>query len=198
MPTNLNGKSNFKEIIALFFPEISQKTKELHFNPWARFLARRIDLIVITSIMIISTTLFYPDFIHASILKKSLLMILVSYPTWVIIEAILLSTWGTTPGKFIFNLQLTDLNNSKLKFNAALGRSLNVWMKGMGFGLPLITIITFINSYDTLKKNSVTAWDKNKFILTHKKIGFIRWMVILIVVIFVISSQIQYVLNCHK
>src|SRR5690606_2716991 len=46
---------------------------------------------------------------------------------WALVEAVFISTWGRTLGKFIFGIKVTDADGNLLSTGDALGRSLNVW-----------------------------------------------------------------------
>jgi len=102
---------------------------------------------------------------------------------WVFAESAFLSTWGTTPGKWLFKITLRDPSGQKLSFSKALGRSFNVWATGMGIGFPLATLITLVLAYKRLSRDGVTAWDRDgRFRVTHERIGALR--VILAILLF--------------
>jgi len=58
---------------------------------------------------------------------------------WLFLEALLLSTWGTTPGKWLFKTWVADAMGNRLSFMDALSRSFSVWFMGLGFGLPIVS-----------------------------------------------------------
>jgi hypothetical protein len=145
-------------------------------RPIIRFWARFIDIIVFSFIIVIFTNSYI------SIIDLAMLSFLL-YFLWIFVEAILLSTWGTTPGKYLLNITLRDSNEKKLSFRKALSRSFFVWAIGLGFGL--ITLITLILEGNILEKSGRTTWDRyGDYIVLHKKIGVFRT---LITVLFLIS-----------
>ena len=94
---------------------------------------------------------------------------------WMFIEACLLSTLGTTPGKWLFKTKISTSSGDKLVFSTALSRSFNVWLRGLGMGVPIVTIIIQIGAYINLKKNGVTTWDRDDgLVVVHERIGAIR------------------------
>jgi uncharacterized RDD family membrane protein YckC len=98
---------------------------------------------------------------------------------WVFVEALLLSTWGTTPGKWLLGTWVADSMGNRLSFSYALSRSFSVWFMGLGFGLPLVSIITLIASYVKLTREGLTAWDRDgQFAVVHERIGAVRVTVV--------------------
>jgi hypothetical protein len=68
------------------------------------------------------------------------------------VEGVLLSTWGTTPGKWLLRITLLDSTGNKLKFSAALSRSLYVWAWGLGIGFPYATVVAELFAYLDLQR----------------------------------------------
>jgi uncharacterized RDD family membrane protein YckC len=60
----------------------------------------------------------------------------------IIIEGVILWFTGTTPGKYLTGLKLVYIQSSKLSLPVALNRSISVWSKGFGFGLPIVSFVT--------------------------------------------------------
>jgi hypothetical protein len=51
---------------------------------------------------------------------------------------------------------------------AGLTRDIEVWIKGMGIGFPLISLITELVSYNKLQKTGTTTWDAGKYKVTYR------------------------------
>jgi len=93
----------------------------------------------------------------------------------------LLSTWGTTPGKWLFRIKLRDKTGKKLNLYSALGRSFAVWLKGYGLGIPIISFFTLLMARSRLKKIGITTWDEaGGFVVTHCKIGGLRSVIVVL------------------
>lgn len=87
---------------------------------------------------------------------------------WVFVEAIMLSTWGTTPGKWIFRITLRDSNGEKLTFPNALKRSILVFFNGVGIGLPIVFLVASILSYIDFSRKGITNWDNmGKYVISY-------------------------------
>ncbi len=155
-----------------------QALKEAHVpdaRPWIRYLARLFDYIIFGIVFSIAVALILPALFYLPDIFYSMLLIFV----WIFIEARFLSWWGTTPGKWLLKTKVRDLNGNKLTFSQALSRSFAVWLKGMGIGFPIASLITQVIAYNRLKKDGITSWDRDGgFVVLHEKIGVLRGVLI--------------------
>ena len=128
-----------------------------------RFFARTFDISVFTCVlMFFFNLLILPHWVgvvdvsskeavntfwlaHASKFVASSLLVAFSAPFWwcVVVEPILLSSWGSTPGKFLFNLHVIHANGERLSYKEALRRSARVWCFGMGLWGLIALIMLF-------------------------------------------------------
>mgnify|MGYP001043448119 CR=1 FL=1 len=145
-------------------------------RPWVRMWARSIDSMIWGTLLYIIWYSISPKTYN---LFNSFWKYISIFPLfWTLIEALLLSTWGTTPGKWILNVFVRELTGEKLTFNRALYRSLFVWSCGDGCGIQYLGLIANIVSYFRLTNKGVTWWDgKGQFIVSHKKIGIYRSLI---------------------
>ncbi|AFQ44363.1 RDD family protein [Desulfosporosinus meridiei] len=156
----------------------AKENKENHKRPWIRFWARLIDVILF--MLIISTTIVI---INPSALNHSAVLFWFLLFIWSFFEAVLLSTWGTTPGKWLLRIIIRDLNGEKLTFVNALKRSLIIWASGLGSGIVIILFITLIYQYNIISRNGTTSWDKSgKYTVTYTKIGLLRFLVAILII----------------
>jgi len=151
--------------------------KYIEVKPWIRFFARILDYIIFVSIIFV---------LVEEILKLNLngvysfSLYFTAIFIWIFIEAALLSTWGTTPGKWLFNVTLRDNSRKKLHFIPALSRCLSVWFLGIGTGIPILCFIGMGVQYSKLTKTKATSWDaKRKHIIHH---DYLRWVKTTIIV----------------
>jgi len=152
-------------------------------RPWMRFWARFIDYAILNYTVLI---MFPPK-----TSEEAMGMILILVAIYTLIEAFFLSTWGRTPGKWLCKISVFSAENQKLTYAKAFRRSLLVWIKGMGFGIPIVSTITILIAYINLNKNGITSWDKQIEVSYHYgKIGFLRGLVISCMVIIVILFEL--------
>jgi hypothetical protein len=138
-------------------------------NPWIRFLARFLDYAIFLSLFRLRFDSLVP----------------LQFFIWIPLEALLLSTWGTTPGKWFFKIKLSQGRLVKLKFPVALRRSFNVWLRGLGLMIPLINGLCLLVAYYRLKTFRFTTWDRDEGITVfHKPVG--QWRLVISVLITVL------------
>lgn len=136
-------------------------------QPWVRLVARIFDY-AICVVLIGPFLANYLGVIDEGTTKIFFVPVLTF--CWVIIETAFLSTFGKTPGKYLFGITVTDAQGNKPNQSTAFIRSINVWVLGMGMGLPIIYIVTLYMGYNRLKKNGTTPWDqKAQSIVIHTK-----------------------------
>ncbi len=149
-------------------------------RPWVRYWARYLDLVIFAVIFGIVLGIFMPSVLDSIEIFLTILILFV----WAFVESILLSNWGTTPGKWLLKIELKDQEGNKPEFSKALNRSFAVWFRGLGFGIPIVTLFTLITAHSRLTKQGITSWDEDgHFTVTHGKIGFIRITVAVLIFI---------------
>lgn len=132
-------------------------------QPWTRFFARQCDYLTFEFVVLELALFSYLDVrtVLALSLGELILISFIFKFLWVFFEALLLSMYGTTPGKFIFGIRIYDAEGETLTYGAALKRALLVWVKGMGLALPLMNPIMMILGYRQLANNHETSWDRD-------------------------------------
>ena len=156
----------------------SERVNTAKVRPWVRYWARYLDIVIFSIIFGLFVSIFIPSVLDSSEIFLTILILFI----WAFIESILLSNWGTTPGKWILKVQLKDKNGGKPEFSKALNRSIAVWFRGLGFGIPIVTLFTLVAAHNRLTKKGITSWDEEgHFKITHGKIGAIRIMVAIII-----------------
>ena len=145
-------------------------------RPWVRFWARMIDYSFF--ILILSLPL---AFLNLPLGFVSSFSGMVAIFLWVFVEAFLLSSVGTTPGKWLLRVSVRDQNHHKLSFSEGLNRSFSVWWLGMGAGFPIISFITMIIAAVKLNNTGKTSWDRRgEYRVFHGDIGVIRVLVVIL------------------
>jgi uncharacterized RDD family membrane protein YckC len=77
-------------------------------RPWVRLSARKIDLLLFAFLYEIPVSMMSP-----SISNKYVLTCLLATFLWVPAEALFLTLWGTTPGKWLLQTHLADPTGRK-------------------------------------------------------------------------------------
>jgi len=163
-------------------PILTQVTPVAQVRPGVRYWARMFDLSLAAIVGGIAVGIFNPDaFNEPGSVQLFELVALVAIFAWVFVESLLLSTTGTTPGKWLFKTRLIPPSGEKPDYSTALSRSFKVWWRGLGIGFPIVSLITLIGAYGKLTKNGITTWDKDDgFTVVHDRIGPLRIIVAVI------------------
>jgi uncharacterized RDD family membrane protein YckC len=150
-------------------------------RPWVRLFARSIDyeyfnVIICFSLMFTSPRVFQ--------ISRSIKYIGVSAVLWILVEAVLLSTVGATPGKWLLKVTVRNDDGTRLKFKQSLLRSVFVWACGNGFQVEYLSYLANLFSYFYLKKKGKALWDeKLQVSVTHQKIGAWRSLTAILLMI---------------
>lgn len=142
-------------------------------RPWVRYWARMFDLSFFGVTAAILIGIFFP----AVFSKKGSdagIQLLVPF-VWIFVESLLLSVFGTTPGKALFKTRLHLTESDSIPFIFAFYRSSRVWWRGLGAGIAIITWFTLLHAHTVLTRDSVTSWDRELgFVVGHERIGATR------------------------
>lgn len=119
--------------------------------PWRRYFARMLD--VSFGSMILWAVLALVFRVNVSNIGSFAEWLLgyVEWGIWLPIEALLLSRWGSTPGKWIMGIRVEHEDGRKLTFGEALDRTWQVFVKGMGALIPIYNIYRLWKSYKAVR-----------------------------------------------
>ena len=141
-------------------------------RPWVRYFARTMDYLLFIICVFFVLYVISEELGDTIAMLPELILVFIISLTFIPVEAFLLSNWGYTPFKALFNIRVRNADGSKLDFGQAATRSLKVFYKGEGCGIPLINLVTLIMSYNRLKKQAATAWDsEGNFRVEHKELS---------------------------
>jgi len=121
-------------------------------HPWHRFFARLIDYWSMELVLLI----IFPTLAH----ENYTIIFMLSVFIWIFVEYFLLSKFGTTIGKWLFKMTIENKNGGKPSSSQAMSRSFSVWMRGFAMGIPIISFVTVVTSYQYITKNKIAVWDK--------------------------------------
>lgn len=162
---------------------------------WARWLARAIDAVLLTPAVYafffgvgiavqlgqlpaeVFTWLETPALSTAIELLARFLMLCL----W---EPLFLANTGTTPGKWLMGIRVRTADGKHLGVFAALWRFVQVWLLGIGAGIPLVSLITMLTSRAKLISDGFTAWDeKQRYQVLHRKRHPALWTLLIALVV---------------
>jgi len=155
-------------------------------RPWQRLAARIFDYAIWGLVLALLLSelrglgLVPPDL--AFWVGHPLLAPMLITGTWVPVEALLIASIGTTPGKWLFGVflqfSISDAyarRDTRAQLDRALRRSFRVWWEGVGAGFPLLAPVLIAVSYEKLAQNQETDWDFAQDVLvTHGPPGVLN------------------------
>jgi len=157
-------------------------------RPWVRFWARMLDIYVVSIFVGLFVGIFIP---HG--LGWELVSILIRIISAILLEGILLSTWGMTIGKSLLQVYVRDPQGKKLNFSRAIKRCISAWAWGLGFGIPIASLILPYLAYERILETGVVRWDtEGNCLVSYKKIGIPRITVVVSLFIGLIWLQFNF------
>ena len=102
--------------------------------------------------------------------------------SWFPIEALLIASVGTTPGKWLYGVflqfSISDAyarRDTRAQLQRALMRSFRVWWEGIACGFPLLAPVLIAVAYEKIAQNQETDWDFAQDVLvTHGPPGILN------------------------
>ena len=137
-------------------------------RPIRRCFSRIIDLLIAWILVIGLSVVFVPRLADES----ATLLWIVTAAAWIPIEALLLSMWGTTPGKWLLKSRVEGA--ATMTYSAALDRSFTVFCWGLGCLIPFVSVLCWAVGYQDLTDTGTTRWDQGKSRLLHAELGWGR------------------------
>lgn len=131
--------------------------------PWRRFFARFLDTLTLgffsTFVVSYLTVFFFSIDLNTYWSDSLLPWIAIGLAGLIIIEAILIYQFSTTPGKWIFGIRVYATNGTWLSFHNSFKRAFFVQIVGQGACIPGLGLITYPLAYYRLNKTGSTFWD---------------------------------------
>ncbi len=139
--------------------------------PVRRFFARQLDYFLYSTLWIgfLALACNVGVYRHRSG-PMVLLDIAVPLLMMLLIEPLLLHVWGTTPGKWVLGLGVTDTEGGLLPYMDGLNRTGRVIVRGMGLRLPFVELVRFWKSYRACDDGKELPWEEeSQLVLRDEK-----------------------------
>lgn len=138
--------------------------------PWRRFFARNFDL----SVYSVMWAMFLSAVMNINVISRSsagsFLDAIIVIILMIFTEPLLLSLFGTTPGKWILGLSVTDNSDRRLSYSEALARTWSALWRGMGLQIPVYSLVRQWKSYKACDEGETLEWEYNsKITLRDRK-----------------------------
>lgn len=152
--------------------------------PWRRYFARCTDLGVCSSLM---GTVFY-DYLNSQVVS-----LVASFLLLLLLEPLCLHLFGTTPGKWILGIRVTDGEERRLSFGAALERTWTVIWEGQAMNIPVISWYFLYKNYRSCEAGDPLSWEWDSEV-SYRDDKMWRWLVFFLVDILHFSAFVVFVM----
>ena len=129
--------------------------------PWRRYFARSIDLGLSSTVFTLILILIFKIDLSELGLISSILSVYVPWIIMFLLEPVLISKWGKTPGKWVFGISIHNKDGCLLTRKQAFDRLLLVFKKGSGYAIPFYDIYCYYKHYKICQETGVLPWDKS-------------------------------------
>lgn len=169
-------------------------------HPWRRYLARMFDTLVVGSVtwfgigaVMFVVAPFQAERFFAFFdgplgqIADAMLTLAAVIPG----NALMIGLTGVSIGKWLFGVKVVKPSGRPIGFVAAFGRELQVWFRGLAFGMPLISLFTLGGAYSQLKEDRASAWDPpRRRIVLHRPMNALQVILILLAVPALIAARV--------
>jgi uncharacterized RDD family membrane protein YckC len=166
---------------------------------WRRYFARAVDNSIVMGVITFCLSFAiafvayvvdrqagtaYVEWMQSGGYLHTLLLGVIVLLLWLPIEAFFLSMAGVTPGKWVFGIRVRTQAGDLPSYWTALRRVGLVLIRGMGLGIPIVSLITLVISYDHLVTTGTMSWDDDlKTTVGYDEITNLRMVFCVIAVI---------------
>ncbi|MDP1736832.1 MAG: RDD family protein [Caulobacter sp.] len=161
-------------------------------HPWRRYFARIIDSLVVGGLTwaVISVVFYLAAPIQADLFfgmfegaTGSVLNVFLTLVASIPGMALMTGLTGLTVGKWLFGIKVVRRDGRPIGVLRAFGRELQVWAQGLGLGLPLISLIAMVFSFQQLAERGHTPWDGGRDrVLLHRPMNLLQIVLILLAI----------------
>lgn len=138
-------------------------------RPWPRYFARMLDVLLISMVAMFVGVIVFMIIDQAAAerfvtsldgIGGTIVTNILSHAV-ALVPIVLLLSFGQTPGKWLMGIRVRRRDGRRMTLPTALKRELRVWMRGLGFALPVVSLYTLAMSHGDLKNEGITPWDKS-------------------------------------
>ncbi len=140
-------------------PEFTADAVPMVRSPWRRFFARSLDFFIYSALWLIFLSVVMNVNIANRSTGEDLLDGIITMLLMVFIEPAMLSHFGTTVGKWILGLSVSDNDDRRLSYSEALSRTWKVLCRGMGLNIPFYNLVRQWKSYKACNEGEILDWE---------------------------------------
>lgn len=160
--TQPNAPSPEEQVL---LPQAVSATPRPTAGPWSRFWARAIDTSLLCWIIAEVLLRIAPEIASGIIVNGTLIAGTVLLPAAIVLETICLAVFGNSPGKALIGIKVLTSSGQKLSFAGLTQRQFGVYWRGLGLGVPIVSLFTLAAAHKRVSRGGSVAWDES----THSR-----------------------------
>ena len=139
--------------------------------PWRRYFARTLDFAIYSTLWNVALAMNV-NTIQESTAVGNLLEDILILLIMLLVEPVLLCLFGTTPGKWILGIRVTDNEGRRLTYSEARARTRSVLLRGVGLWLPIYSLYRLWKSYKADSDGETLDWEYHSEIILKDERGW--------------------------
>ena len=157
-------------------------------HPWRRYFARMFDIYIFVVLFFMFLGVTFPRLFATDEKSYDSLFGLIGIAAYVIFEGFWTNVFGASLGKRLYGIRIDRTNGEAITLGASFQRAFAVWLKGLGIGIPIVSLFTLVTAYQTLNREGQTTWDRDfHFRIDHARLSWLRWLFVLLVWLILIA-----------
>lgn len=159
--------------------------------PWRRYFARYFDFALYSLLWSLAAQWGLRLNIGEWNVMLKVLSTIVGAVLMVVIEPFLLHFWGTTPGKWLFGMEIRTPNGEKLAIRTGFYRTWQVFTGGMGWDIPIWSWYRLYKSYQASTAGEL-PWDIDNgchIVMHERKTKWYRVLMFLFAWLLVLTAE---------
>ena len=150
-------------------PEITESVESFKYRsmakPWSRYWSRLLDMFIWALPLAIGFGALYPTqaLWFSTHDDTGLLLSFLLMPLIMVVDALCLALLGNTPGRAIVGIRVETIRHKRLSISTALNRNGQIYLRGFGLTIPIVSLFTLSSSYDKVKSGEQTTWDRDLY-----------------------------------
>lgn len=157
---------------------LKQDQAPIQNHPWRRYFARCMDVEVCSLVM---QAVFY-DYLNGEMVSLA-----AGFALLLLLEPLLLHFFGTTLGKWLLGIYVTDEEERRLSYGDAVERTWTVIWEGQAMNLPVVSWYFLYKNYNLCEEGEPLPWEWDSEV-SYRDDKMRRWLVYFLVDIVLISS----------
>lgn len=156
--------------------------------PWSRFWAQACDYQLLLATFTLLLALAGYRLEHDGLRLLAAFMLL---PVGLLLQAVLLSATGMTPGKWLLGLHLHHQDGTQPGLGCLIQRQKLLWKQGFAFGITPISCFTMLDSKALLERARPVPWDEQTGMNVYQSRPSIgrQWLCALLIAFLIVGSQ---------